>query len=182
MHRADARARQHCDCCFRNIWQINNDAIALFDLVPLQNVRKSANVAMQLLVSEGTLVARFALPNNCRFVPSRPSQMPIQTIFRDVEFAVYEPLREWRFPFQNFFPRCAPDKLVSFACPKFGGLLDRLPIHSPILIEAFNTSLLREIFGRFENALFDQMRFDVVVHEQSLICRRNFFRQALRFM
>src|SRR5713101_3019805 len=101
--------------------------------------------------------------------------MPIETIFRNVEFAAHEPLRERRFPFQNFFPRRAPDQLTRFACPEFSGLVDRLSIHPPILIEVFDPCLLCEILRWFENALLDQMRFDVVVHEQSLICRRDLF-------
>src|SRR6266571_107405 len=101
--------------------------------------------------------------------------MPIQTIFRNIEFAAHEPLREWRVPLEDFFPRRAPDQLRRFTRPEFGRLLDRLSIHAPILIETFDPRLLREILRWFENALLDQMRFDVVVHEESLICRRDLF-------
>src|SRR5438034_11813437 len=106
--------------------------------------------------------------------------MSVQTIFRDIEFAADKPLRKRRFPLENFFPRRTPEKFIRFAPPEFVRLLDRFPIHPLILTEAFNTSLLCEIFGRFENALLDEMRFDIVLHEQSLICRRNFSGQAFR--
>ena len=106
--------------------------------------------------------------------------MSVQTIFRDIEFAADKPLRQRRFPLENFFPRRAPEKFIRFACPEFVRLLDRFSIHPPVLIQALNTSLLREIFGRFENALLDEMRFDIILHEQSLICRRNFSGQAFR--
>src|SRR5215467_13712776 len=117
---------------------------------------------MQLLIGERAFFARFALPNNCRLVPSWPGQMSVQAIFREIEFAADKPLCKRRFPFENFFPRRAPEKFACFARPKLGGLPDRFPIHPPVLTEAFNTSLLREIFGRRENTLLDEMRFDVV--------------------
>src|SRR6266702_1951483 len=114
-------------------------AIARLDFVSFQDIRETANFAMQLLVGERAFIARFALPDNCRLVPARPSQMPIQTIFRDVEFAAHEPLREWCFPFENFFPRCPPDQLACFACPEFCRLPDGFPVHPPILIKTFDS-------------------------------------------
>jgi len=52
---------------------------------------------------------------------------------------------------------------------------DRLAVHSPILSQTFDPGLAAEVLLGFENAFFDKMRFDVVVHEQSLICRGKFF-------
>src|SRR5437764_3138557 len=101
--------------------------------------------------------------------------MPIQTILRDVELATDKPLREWRVPVENFFPRRAPDQLARFARPEFGRLLNRLSIHAPILIETFDSCVFCEILRWFENTLLDQVRFNIVVHEQSLICRRDLF-------
>ena len=83
------------------------------------------------------------------------------------------PFREWRLPLNYFFPRRVPDQLMRFACPEFGRPVDRLAIHPPILIETFDPRFFRKIFRRFENALLDQMRLNIVVHEQSLICARN---------
>jgi REP element-mobilizing transposase RayT len=100
--------------------------------------------------------------------------MPIQTVFRNIEFAADEPLREWRFPVEHFFPRGAPEQLTRFASPEFGGLSNRLSIHSPVLSETFDSRLLREILRCFKNALLDQVRFNVAMHEKSLICRRSF--------
>src|SRR5438094_9339921 len=101
--------------------------------------------------------------------------MPVEAIFRNIEFAAYEPLREWRFPFQNFFPWRPPDQLIRFTCPEFRRLPDRFSIHPPILLEAFDSRRVCKVVRWFENALLDQMRFYVVLHEQSLICRRNLF-------
>src|SRR6266581_1967511 len=99
--------------------------------------------------------------------------MSIQTIFRNIDFAADKPLRKGRFPFEDFFPSDAPDQLARLARPKFSWLLDRFLIHPPVLVETFDSRLLREVLWWFENALLNQMRLDVVVHEQSLICRRN---------
>src|ERR1700756_2026024 len=110
MHRTDSRAGQHGNGRLRNIREINDDPILFFDVVPLEHIRKTADFAMQLLIGEGALVTRFALPNDRSLVPTRPGEMPVQTIFRNVEFAAYEPLGEWRVPFEHFFPRRAPDQ------------------------------------------------------------------------
>ena len=95
--------------------------------------------------------------------------MSIQTVLGNVKFAADEPLCEGRFPFEDFFPRRAPDQFARFARPKLSRLLDRFPVHPPVLGETFDSRLFREILRRFENALLDQMRLDVVIHEQSLI-------------
>src|SRR6266576_5261359 len=100
--------------------------------------------------------------------------MAVQTIFRDVQFPANEPSCERRLPFENFLPRRAPDQLLRFACPELGRLPDRFSIHSPILSQALDPRLAAESRCWLENAFFDQMRFNVVVHEQSLICARTF--------
>src|SRR6266513_1999328 len=101
--------------------------------------------------------------------------MAVQTIFRDVQFPANEPFRERRLPFEDFLPRRAPDQLLRFARPELGRLPDRFSIHSPILSQALDPRFTAETRCWLENALFDQMRFNVVVHEQSLICARTFF-------
>src|SRR5262245_14376915 len=123
MHRADSRAGQHRDRRLGNVRQINDDAIAFFDVVPFQHIRETADFAMQLLISESALVAGFAFPNYCRLVTTRAGKMPIQTIFRNVEFAAREPFRERWCPFEDLLPWRAPDQLLRFARPEFGRLL-----------------------------------------------------------
>src|SRR4029077_15948994 len=108
MHRTDPRAGEHGDRGLRNIRERNDDTIAFFYFVSLQDISEEASFAMQLLISKRPFVAGFAFPDDCRFVPARSYQMPIQAIFRNVEFASEEPLRERRFPFEHRFPSCAP--------------------------------------------------------------------------
>ena len=174
MHRADPRAGQHRDRRFRNGRQVNDDAIAFADFVSLEHIREPADFAMQLLIGQGALLARFAFPDDRGLVPAGPCEMTIEAILRNVQFSADEPFRERRLPFENFLPRRVPDQLLRFARPEFVRLLDRFAIHPPILLEAFDPRPLGEIRCRLENAFFDQMRFDVVVHGQSLICARTF--------
>src|SRR5947199_9742233 len=70
MHRANACTGQHGNRGLGNIREIDNDAIALFDLVPFEHIREAENFVMQLLVSYVALIAGFALPNYCCIVSS----------------------------------------------------------------------------------------------------------------
>ena len=136
---------------------------------------------MQLLICERALVAGFAFPNYCGLIPTRPGEMPVQTIFRNVQFPAHEPFRERRLPFEDLFPWRAPDQILRFARPEFARLPDRFAIHSLILSQALDSRFAVETRWWLENAFFDQMRFDVVVHEQSLICRGTFFGKRAPF-
>src|SRR5437763_14649696 len=100
--------------------------------------------------------------------------MPVQTIFRNVQFAADEPFREGRLPFDYFLPWRAPGQFLRFARPELGRLSDRFSIHSPILSQALDPRLAAESRWWLENAFFHQVRFNVVVHGQSLICARTF--------
>ena len=144
MHRADSRAGQHRNRCLGNVRQINDDAIAFLDVVAFQHIREAADFAMQLLIGERALVAGFAFPNYCRLVPTRSGEMPVQTIFGNVQFPAHEPFRERRLPFENLFPRRAPDQLLRFARPELGRLPDRFSIHSPILSQALDPRITAE--------------------------------------
>src|SRR5262249_17785435 len=151
-----------------------DDAIAFFDAVPFQHICEAADFTMQLLIGEGALVAGFALPNDCRFVPARPVKMTVHAILRNVQFPAHEPFCEWGFPFEDLLPRRAPDQFLRFAHPELGGLPNRFSIHSPVLSQVLDPGFTAETWCWLEDAFFDQMRFNVVVHGQSLICARTF--------
>src|SRR5262249_14385955 len=129
---------------------------------------------MQLLIGERALVTGLAFPNYCRFVATRSNQMPVQAVFGNVEFPPHEPFRERRLPFDTLLPWPAPNQLLRFARPELARLPDRFPIHPPILSQALDSRFTAETRRRLENALFDQVRFDVLVHEQFLISARTF--------
>src|SRR4030095_10495796 len=170
MHRADPRTGQHGNRGLRNVREINDDAVPLFDVVALKHVGETANFAMQLLVRECAFVTRFALPDNSRLISAWAGQMPIQTIFRDVQFSANEPFGERCFPFEYLFPSGTPKKLIRFARPEFFRLSNRFAIHPAISIETFDSRFFCKFLRRFENPFLDQMRLDVVLHGQSLIC------------
>src|SRR5262245_10127496 len=136
---------------------------------------------MQLLIGERALVAGLTFPNYCRLVPTRPCEMTVQTILRNVQFSADKPFRERRFPFDNLLPRRPPDQFLRFTRPELGRLPDRFSIHSPVLRQALDPRFIAETRCWLENAFFDQMRFNVVVHGQSPNMLRNIFRQAAAF-
>ena len=136
---------------------------------------------MQLLIGERSLVPGLAFPNYRGLVSTRSGEMPVQTIFRNVQFSADKPFRERRFPFDNLLPRRSPDQFLRFTRPELGRLPDRFSIHSPILSEALDSRFTAETGCWLENAFFDQMRFNVVVHGQSPNMLRNIFRQAAAF-
>jgi len=69
-----------------------------------------------------------------------------------------------------------------FASPELRRLADGFAIHSSILSQTFDPRLAAEIRRWFENTFFDKMRFDVVMHEVSLICRGKFFGKHSKFL
>ena len=94
--------------------------VPFFDMVPLQNIGELAHFSMQLLVSESHFVPGFAFPDQGRFIPCRPGQMPVETVLRNIQFAADEPLRERLFPFENRLPLFLPDqKLRGLLRPEF---------------------------------------------------------------
>ena len=71
MHRADAGTGQHRNGSFGNGREVNDDSIALVDLVPFQHIRETADFVMKLLVGERSLVTWFPLPDNRGFISAR---------------------------------------------------------------------------------------------------------------
>jgi hypothetical protein len=100
--------------------------------------------------------------------------MTIQAILRNIQFSAYEPFREWRLPLEDLLPWRMPDQFHGFACPELRRLPDRFAIQFSILSKALDPGLTAETWCWLENAFLDQMRFNVVVHWQSLICARTF--------
>ena len=118
---------------------------------------------MKLLVGQRPSFARFAFPNDGRLVAPLTGEMSVQAIFGNVELSAHEPLCEGRFPVEDLFPGSPPDQFAGFAGPESVGVLDRLPIHSPVLLKAFDSRLCRELFRWFENPPLDQVRLNIIV-------------------
>src|SRR5207244_8110815 len=88
-----------------------------------QGVRKSANFSVQLFERESARIARFAFPNQSSLVASPGSEMPIEAIVGNIDFAAGEPVRVWRFPLQNRVPLLEPVQFAfSKTRPEFFGI------------------------------------------------------------
>ena len=160
----DAGAGKHCDGGFGNGRQIDDDAIALADVVSLQNVGEPADLAVQLLIGKGALLTGFTFPDDGRFVPAMRAQMSIKTVFGEIEFTADKPFRERRLPLEHAPPPFAPKKLARFPRPEFVRPLDRFAIHPPVLFETFDPRFFCKLLRWFEDALLFQERLDVGVH------------------
>ena len=139
---------------------------------------------MQLLVGEACVYHPVHLPQIIAALFRRVQSNVDRDNFEMLSFPSTNHFANGAFHLQNLFPSCAPDKLARFSSPEFAGCrIDS--IHPPVLSEAFDSRPPAEVPRWFENAFLDQMRFDIVVHEQSLICRRRFqgkrgFRRRLK--
>src|SRR5947207_9558225 len=108
MRGANPRASEHRNRQLRNQRHIKRDAIACFHADLLQNIREATDFSMQLLISECARVAGLAFPNQSSFVAPPGSEMTIETVVRDVEFAADKPLRVRRIPPQYALPFLEP--------------------------------------------------------------------------
>ena len=116
---------------------------------------------MQLFIGQGPNVTGLAFPNNRRLRPTRAVHMPIDTVFTDINLAPEEPLRKWRFPFEDFSPFLLPSQFGSLRGPKAFWIGNRLIIDFPITLHVWDPRLLREFRGRREKAFFVEVRFDL---------------------
>ena len=92
MDGADARAGEHGHRSFGNHRHIDSDAVAFLDAARLQHVGKTADLGVQLLVSEFLVVLRIvAFPENGGLVTAF-GQVTVDAVVADVECAVLEPL------------------------------------------------------------------------------------------
>src|SRR5204863_5206468 len=86
--------------------------------------------------------------------------LPIEAVVREVGRPADEPFRVWRIPFQHLVPALEPMQLSGRIAPEFFGVIDRLAINPPILVERFNLRLRRELLRRREEAILLKIRID----------------------
>src|SRR3954462_11999904 len=98
---ADSGARQHRNRCLRNRWQINDDAVTLFNPVPFQDIGETADFMVKLLIGERSFLTRLTFPNNRGFVAAMSQQMSVETVFGDIELPANEPFGKRRFPLKR---------------------------------------------------------------------------------
>src|SRR5215203_5207087 len=108
MHRADARAGEHRDGELRNQWQVEGDAVALADSERLQDVRKLADLAIEIEIGQRAAIAGLTFPDERRLVTARGTDVAIEAVGGGVELAVDKPLRIRCVPVEHPGPRLDP--------------------------------------------------------------------------
>ena len=164
VNRADARAGQHRNRGLGHHRHVDDDAMSLLHAVALQHICKAAHLAMELLVSEHALLARLALPHDCRLRAARPVEVTVQAVLRDIELPADEPLCVRHLPIEHLLPRLLPGEFLRFAREKFLGVLDALIPHLLVLRHGLDARLARKGLGRFEDAVLDESGLDVGAH------------------
>ncbi len=100
---------------------------------------------MQLLVSDGPNITWLAFENQRGLVLAIGSEMPIDAILGDVQFASHEPFGERRLPLQHLAVRLTPDQMfLRLLVPEFLWGVDRL------VVEPFVSRITPKISLGFE--------------------------------
>ncbi len=149
------------------VGMINDDAIAFANLVSLEDVREPANVAVQLLKGQRPFVSRFAFPKDRDFVSSSgPFRCRSRQFSETFSFPPTNHCAKGAFHFSTLFQRFSQTSSPASRAQNFSGLLDRLAIHPPVLLQAFDARSFSENLRRFEDPLLDQVRLDVFRHAE----------------
>ena len=102
-------------------WHVKTDPISFFSAIAFKHVGESTNAAVQFFVSDllGRFIRVVRFEQNGHLVSSG-CEMPVQTIFRDVQFSAQKPLYRWGFklPFQGFVPLLFPVECFCFLTPE----------------------------------------------------------------
>ena len=145
---------------------VNDNAIPFFDVVPLKNVGELADLTMQLLVGQSHFITRLPFPDQRSLIPGRPKQMPVKTVFGDIQFSADEPLGERLLPLQDFLPFLLPEaEALRLFLPRiFPDSLSICGISHWYSSKLRDVRLFREVLRRLKDAIFNQVRFNVVAH------------------
>ena len=96
VHGADTRARQHRDDDLGDHRQVDPDDVLGLDAERLQPVGQPLDVAQQIGVGDGALLALLAVPVVGDAIAPAGLDVAVQAVVGDVELAVGEPLVEGR--------------------------------------------------------------------------------------
>jgi hypothetical protein len=140
---ADARAREHGDGGLGHHGQVDGDAVAPLDPVPLERRREPIDLAVEVPIGQGAGVAGLTLPDEGGLGAAGGGDVPVQAVVGDVELAAHEPLRVRHLPLEPFLPGLEPVELTGPALPEAYRVLRRLLVDSG----ALDVRLLRELPG-----------------------------------
>jgi hypothetical protein len=89
--------------------------------------------------------------------------MPVKAIVNDVELAIYKPVEERLFgPRESRLPGFKPVQLLRHVFPKLVAVSQGPPVEVLVIIKPFglhvssNIGIFYDVFGWYENAIFDQ--------------------------
>ena len=99
---AEPSAGEHGDRHLRDHRHVDGDAVAFRYAESLQRVRGLLHLAEQVVVGNGSAVARLADPVEGHLLTATGSNVAIDTILGNVQFAVIKPLRKGKLPLQGF--------------------------------------------------------------------------------
>ena len=133
MDGADSGARKHGNRGLGNQRHVNQDAVPLLDAVALENVRKKADLAVQLPVGDHPLLTRLPLPDDRGLVGAGCVKMAVEAVEGSVEFTSDKPLGVGKFPIQYLGPFFRPMKLGGFPAPEIVRTLQGLGVELPVL-------------------------------------------------
>ena len=162
VRRSDAGTGQHRDSQFGDHGHVERNSIARRDAQLLEDVRKLADLAVQVLISQDATVARLALPNDGRFVFSPRRQVPVEAVVRGVDLSADEPLRFGHLTLKDVVPFLEPVQVASQLTPETGGVVLGLVPHLLVLSLAADMSLSGKVGRRRETACFLEDTVNVV--------------------
>ena len=114
MRSAQAGACEHGDRHFGDHRHVDGHAVALGDAERLQCIGGLLHLAQQVVVGDGAAVAWLADPVEGDLLATTSGDMAIDTVLRNVELAVVEPLRKGELPLQCFGEGLPPGQ--QFTC------------------------------------------------------------------
>src|SRR6185369_6224403 len=144
VRRANAGAREHSDRKFRRHAHVDGDPVAFLNPERLQKIGELLDFLVELLVGERTDFARFAFPDDRRFVLAWACDMPIKTVVGEINLASGEPLCPRGVPFKYAIPLLKPVEFVSNASPESFRSVDRFTIQLVVLFNGLDMSLVAE--------------------------------------
>ena len=162
VHGADARAGEQGDGELGRHTHVHGDTVALFNPKRFQAVGELLHFGVEFGVGEAADLARFAFPDDGRFVATRAGEMTVETVIAEVGFAPDEPLGPGQIPLKNFIPGLKPVQLFGDAGPECFGVFNGLLVECFVLLEAFDMGLGAELRRRRKDAIFAKNRIQIL--------------------
>jgi hypothetical protein len=154
---ADARAGEHRHHRLGDHRQVDGDPVPLLHAEAVEDEGELVDLAVEVPVGEGALVAGLALEDERRLVAARAVHVAVEAVDARVERAVGEPPRVRRRPVEGAGERARPLELARQARPERLGVARRLVVDRGVA----GDGLRPERLGRREGAGLGEEGFEV---------------------